>query len=87
MNKTQLVDAVAQACDMSKVSVRKVLDNVVCVTENTLRSGEKVSVTGLGTFITVQSSARVGRNPRTGAMVKIAPKKSVKFRSSIDLEK
>ena len=51
-----------------------------------LREGERLTLTGLGTFSVQQKAARVGRNPRTGAAVKIPPRKAVKFRPTIELE-
>ncbi len=86
MNKAQLVEAVALEADISKIAARKAIDAYLSVLAQALRESDKVSLSGLGTFSIVQRSARVGRNPRTGAAVKIAPKKVVKFRSLLDVD-
>lgn len=86
MNKAQLVEAVALDANISKVEARKVLDAVVRVTIQTLHQGEKLSLAGLGSFCIQQRPARTGRNPRTGATVKIPPRKVVKFRSAVEVE-
>ncbi len=86
MNKAQLIETVAQEAGISKVAAKRAVDAVVNATIQTLREGEKISFTGLGTFSVSQRSERTGRNPRTGAAVKIAAKRIVKFRPTLDLE-
>lgn len=71
MNKSQLVEAVALDANISKVDARKAVDAIIRVTVHSLRQGERLTLTGLGTFSVQQKSARMGRNPRTGAPVKI----------------
>ena len=51
-----------------------------------LREGERLTLTGLGTFSVQQKAERVGRNPRTGAAVKIPPRKVIKFRPTVEIE-
>ncbi len=79
MNRTELVDKVATATGLDKhqaeAAVKAVIDTVVAET----RSGEKVSVFGFGTFTPTARAARTGRNPQTGAPVKIKASKSVRF--------
>jgi len=70
MNKSQLVEAVALDANISKVDARKAVDAIIRVTVHSLRQGERLTLTGLGTFSVQQKSARMGRNPRTGAPVK-----------------
>ncbi len=86
MNKAQLVEAVALDTNMTKVEARKAVDAVIRATIETLREGERLTLTGLGTFSIQHKSERVGRNPRTGASVKIPPRKVIKFRPTVDLE-
>ena len=86
MNKAQLVEAIALDANISKIDARKAVDAIIRVTVQSLREGERLTLTGLGTFSVQQKAARVGRNPRTGAAVKIPPRNTVKFRSSIELE-
>lgn len=59
---------------------------MIRVTVQALREGERLTLTGLGTFSIQQRSERVGRNPRTGATVKIPPRKVIKFRPSVEIE-
>ena len=86
MNKAQLVEAIALDANISKIDARKAVDAIIRVTVQSLREGERLTLTGLGTFSVQQKAARVGRNPRTGAAVKIQPRKAVKFRPTIELE-
>ena len=51
-----------------------------------LREGERLTLTGLGSFSVQQKSERIGRNPRTGAAVKIPPRKVIKFRPTVEVE-
>lgn len=71
MNKAQLVEAIALDANISKIDARKAVDAIIRVTVQSLREGERLTLTGLGTFSVQQKAARVGRNPRTGAAVKI----------------
>ena len=75
MNKSQLVEAVALDANISKVDARKAVDAIIRVTVHSLRQGERLTLTGLGTFSVQQKPARMGRNPRTGAPVKIPPRR------------
>ncbi len=86
MNKAQLVEAIALDSNLTKVEARKAVDSLVRITVEALRRGERITLTGLGTMSVVQRSERVGRNPRTGAAVKIPARKVVKFRPSAELE-
>ena len=86
MNKAQLVEAIALDANISKIDARKAVDAIIRVTVQSLREGERLTLTGLGTFSVQQKAARIGRNPRTGAAVKIPPRKAGKFRPTIELE-
>jgi DNA-binding protein HU-beta len=86
MNKSQLVEAIALETGLSKVDARKSVDAFIEITVRTLKENDKVSLSGMGVFSVMQRSARVGRNPRTGAQVKIAPKRVIKFRPTIEVE-
>lgn len=86
MNKAQLIEAVALEAGISKVAAKRAVDAVVNATIQTLMEGDKISFAGLGTFSVSQRPERTGRNPRTGAAVKIASKRVVKFRPTLDLE-
>ena len=86
MNKAQFVEAIALDANIPKVEARKAIDAMIRVTVRSLREGERLTLTGLGTFNVQQRPERVGRNPRTGAAVKIPPRKVIKFRPSVEIE-
>lgn len=86
MNKAQLVEAIALDANISRVEARKAVDALIRTTVQTLREGDKLTLTGLGTFCVQQKSERVGRNPRTGAAVKIPARKVIKFRPTAEIE-
>ena len=86
MNKAQFVESIALDANISKVEARRAVDAMIRVTVQALREGERLTLTGLGTFSIQQRSERVGRNPRTGATVKIPPRKVIKFRPSVEIE-
>ncbi len=81
MNKAELVAAMAEKAGLTKVDAAKALNAYVDVVKDQLKKGEKVTLIGFGTFDVVSRTARTGRNPRTGAKIKIAAKKSAKFRA------
>lgn len=86
MNKAQLIEAVALETGLSKMAAKRAVDAVVNTTIQALKEGDKLALSGLGTFSVGIRSARTGRNPRTGAAVPIAPKRVVKFRPTLELE-
>ncbi len=86
MNKAQLVEAIALDANISRIDARKAIDALIRVTEQTLREGDRIILAGLGSFCVQQTAPRVGRNPRTGAPIRIPSRKAVKFRSAIELE-
>ena len=71
MNKGELIDAVAADTGESKASVGRVIESTLDAITNTLKAGDKVALTGFGTFERRHRNARVGRNPQTGEEVKI----------------
>jgi len=80
MNKAELIDAIAARVDgVSKAKVGEVLDETLGVIRGALVKGGQVALVGFGTFSTGKRAARTGRNPRTGATIKIAAAKTVKF--------
>ncbi|HIW65792.1 MAG TPA: HU family DNA-binding protein [Candidatus Alistipes intestinipullorum] len=86
MNKAQLVEAIALDTNISKIEARKAVDSLIRVMVQTLREGDRITLTGLGTFSVQQKSERTGRNPRTGALVKIPPRRVIKFRPTAEVE-
>ena len=85
MNKSQLVTAIAEQAGISKVDARRALDAFVHVAGTALSQGDKIAVTGFGAFFVSRRTERTGRNPRTGAAVRIAAKNSVHFRAGAEL--
>ena len=86
MNTPPFVEAIALDAHLTKVEARKAVDAMIRVTVQSLREGERLTLTGLGTFSVQQKAERVGRNPRTGAAVKIPPRKVIKFRPTVEIE-
>ncbi len=85
MNKSLLADAIASEANVTKTDARKMLNAFIKVTGEGLEKGEKITLTGFGTFHTTRRPESVGRNPRTGASIKIPPKTVVKFKPSAEL--
>lgn len=85
MNKTQLIDAVAEKAEISKVDARKALESFSEVIGEALKAGDKVSFVGFGTFSVAERSARVGINPRTREKIQIEAKKVVKFKAGAEI--
>ena len=86
MNKTQLAEAVALETGLTKIAAKKAIDASVRIAVRAFREGESLTMSGLGTFRVVQRTPRTGRNPRTGAQVKVPARKVLKFRSTTVLE-
>ena len=79
MNKSDLVDAIAKSADISKAAAARALDATVDSIKKALKKGDTVSLVGFGTFKVGKRAARTGRNPRTGAAIKIKAAKVPKF--------
>ena len=84
MNKSELVEALAEKMDTTKADAQRTIDAIFDtkdgVLTETLVKGERVQITGFGTFETRKRKARTGRNPRTGEEIKIGPTISPSFR-------
>ena len=81
MNKTELIAAVADNAELSKIDAEKALKAFVDVVTSELKKGEKVQLVGFGTFEVSERSAREGRNPQTGKTMKIEACKAPKFKA------
>ena len=79
MNKSELVESVAKAAELSKAKAEKVLNAAIATVVKTVAKGDTVTLVGFGTFKSVKRAARTGRNPATGAALKIAASTSPKF--------
>lgn len=85
MNKAELIEAMAADAGISKAAAKKALDSFVDNVSNSLAKGGRVTLVGFGSFATSHRPAREGRNPQTGATIKIAAKNVVKFKAGADL--
>ena len=81
MNKTELVAAVAEKAALSKKDAEKAIGAVVDTITAALADGDKVQLVGFGTFEVRERAARTGKNPRTGAAIKIAASKVPAFKA------
>ena len=81
MNKTELVAAIAGKADVSKKDAEAVVKAFTEVVAEELKKGEKIQLVGFGTFEVSERAARTGRNPQTGAEMKIAASKAPKFKA------
>jgi DNA-binding protein HU-beta len=81
MNKTELIDAVAQSADLSKASAGRAVDAAIDAITNALKSGNNVTLVGFGTFSVRDRAARIGRNPRTGEEIQIKASKVPGFKA------
>lgn len=79
MTKSQLVQKLAEASELSKKQANTTLQALVELTVAAVRKGDPVKIPGLGTFRKVQTKARMGRNPQTGEAIKIPARKKVRF--------
>lgn len=80
MNKTDLIEAVAEETHIPKAQVARVLDSMVNTVSGALADGDTVSLVGFGTFLVRERPARSGRNPRTGETIEIGASKSPAFK-------
>ena len=80
MNKTELIEHIAKQADISKAAATRALEALIGGVKTTLKKSGSVSIVGFGTFAVTKRAARTGRNPRTGAAIKIKSAKVPKFR-------
>ncbi len=81
MNKTELVAAVAENAALTKKDAEKAINAVIATVTDALKGGDKVQLVGFGTFEVRKRGARTGKNPRTGAAIKIAASKVPAFKA------
>ena len=80
MNKADLISAVAAESGLSKADAKKAVEGVVSAVSNALKSGDKVSLVGFGTFSVVEKAERMGINPATKESITIKAKKAMKIK-------
>ena len=81
MNKTEMIDHIAKQADISKAAATRALEAFIGGVKGTLKKGNSVSLVGFGTFAVSKRAARAGRNPRTGAAIKIKATTAPVFRA------
>jgi DNA-binding protein HU-beta len=86
MNKSDLIEAMASDAGISKAAAGKALDSMMANVKSALRGGGKVSLVGFGSFSVSARAARDGRNPQTGATIKIPARNVVKFKAGSELK-
>ena len=86
MNKSEMIDQIATSADLSKAAAGRALDATIAAVQTALKKGGTVTLVGFGTFYVGKRAARAGRNPRTGASIKIKAAKVPKFRAGKGLK-
>jgi DNA-binding protein HU-beta len=81
MNKGDLIEVVAKDADINKTQANSAIDSFTKAIIAALKKGERVTLVGFGTFLVTEHAARNGRNPQTGAIVKIKARKVPKFKA------
>lgn len=85
MNKTELINAIAEKANLSKVQAKAALDATINTISEQLANGDKVALIGFGTFAVSEKTARTGINPRTKEKIEIPVRKAVKFKAGAEL--
>jgi DNA-binding protein HU-beta len=86
MNKTELIDALAEKCELSKSAAGRAVDGLTEIITDALSKGDTVSLIGFGNFSVGERAARTGRNPKTGEAMDIAASKAPKFSAGSKLK-
>jgi DNA-binding protein HU-beta len=86
MNKSELIDAVAKVSGSTKADTGRVLDGIISTISQQLKKGDEVALVGFGNFAVGKRAARIGRNPATGAEIKIKASKAPKFKAGKTLK-
>lgn len=81
MNKSELIDSIADTSGLSKADAQRALDATIESISKTLKKGDTVSLVGFGTFSVKKRAARTGRNPATGETIKIKASKTPAFKA------
>lgn len=81
MNKSDLIEAMADSADISKAAAGRALDGLLEAITNSVKNDDPVSIVGFGTFLLRARAARTGRNPKTGKTIEIAASKAPAFKA------
>ena len=85
MNKTELINAIAENAGLNKADAKKALNAAISAISEALKKGDKIALVGFGTFSVNERQARTGINPRTKEPITIAAKKTAKFKAGAEL--
>ncbi len=85
MNKTELINAIAEKANLTKVQAKSALEATINTISESLAKGDKVALIGFGTFAVTEKTARKGINPRTKEVIEIPARKAVKFKAGAEL--
>jgi DNA-binding protein HU-beta len=85
MNKAELIAKIADDAGITKTQANATVDSFIEAVTKTLKSGNKLTLVGFGTFSVSKRAARTGRNPKTGATIKIKAKKVARFKAGKEL--
>ena len=85
MNKTELINAIAENAGLNKADAKKALDATISAISEALKKGDKIALVGFGTFSVNERPARTGINPRTKEQITIAAMKIEKFNAGAEL--
>lgn len=85
MNKAELIDVIAKDAGLTKTQANEAIDSFTNAIKGALITGDRVTLVGFGTFSVSERSARSGRNPKTGEVIKIKAKKVPKFKAGKEL--
>lgn len=85
MNKAELIAKISEDAGITKTQANATLDSFIEAVTKTLKGGNKVTLVGFGTFSVSKRAARNGRNPQTGAVIKIKAKKVARFKAGKEL--
>ncbi|MCG8673055.1 MAG: HU family DNA-binding protein [Pseudomonadales bacterium] len=81
MNKTELIEAMADSADISKAAAARAMDGMIDAITKAMQNGDTVSILGFGTFSVRARAARTGRNPKTGEPMEISASRSPAFKA------
>lgn len=86
MNKSELIESVADEAGLSKAGAARAVDAFIRIVTGSLRKGRQVTIVGFGTFLVRERKARMGRNPRTGEAITIDKSKVPAFKAGKSLK-
>ena len=86
MNKSELINAIAERANLSKADAGRSLDALIKIIETTLKAGDSIALVGFGTFAVKERAERTGRNPQTGQEITIAAAKVPSFKAGKGLK-